>query len=242
MNTAKEENLTLLLKHYDSFLSHSDEMIYILDSELNILRYNKACLEVWKKLPRDINNINFISDFFKDYHLADNIKELYNEAIFKKQAQKILGINFNRINNYVLLIIDLTPILSKEQIVIALEYKAYKPELPIHWYKLPLLIQKASNTRCTLGGKNNGIDIREQEIMFLIFHFDTYQEIATILSLVHKENITPNAVGKIIRRKLYPRFNVIDNKGLKEKAIAINAHKDIPKSLLVETVINISQL
>lgn len=83
---------------------------------------------------------------------------------------------------------------------------------------------------------------REHEVLFLLFHCDSYQHIANLLSLSYQKRFTGSMVAKIISRNLYSKFNVFNLDALKDAAHQMGYHKNVPTSLFAEFMVPYSNL
>jgi hypothetical protein len=164
-----------------------------------------------------------------------------------KKRLSLLGINFTRKSEHTILIFEYTPIINRDtDDVIAIQIYAHKPRFPINWFKIPLLSNTPTDQNANLKERplmyDTLLSTREHEILFLLFHLDTYEGVAAFLNVNCGSNITPSAVGKIIRRSLYQKFNVNDINSLKAKAALLDYHKHIPIYIMPVTAINLERL
>lgn len=242
--------LDLLINTYQNFYIDSPQMLFLADLEYNLCAYSNFTIEVWdspiSRMGQSMIGINLFDSSLTRFIDKELVIQLFDEMLKTKKAITILGVNFARKIDYWVLIFEYEPVIRHDTgEVIAIQGRGYRPKYPINWYKLPSLFQHEEHCSVEqIEAKNDSfLTNREHEILFLMYNFETYEEISAIISLNNKKQITSSAVGKYIRRNLYSKFNVNDNQSLKLKAAKLNYHKKIPISLMPPTlVLNLEDL
>ena len=245
MLLSNAEALELLLKAFDQF--NGGEISLILDLDLKIMSSSPKAAEIINIPQEELVGKHYATDFRpQDFDASIEISAM-QRAIREKKLQRTLSINFRRQKEFIVLFTHFRPFINKNtKDVIALHAISTIEIPPLAWFKiidvLPQKSDKDAEVNKELLSKSNKLTLIEQEILFLLFVYDTYEEIAILLSCKYATSITPNKIGKIIRRNLLTKFNVFNLQSLKAKALKLNFHKNIPLSLLQETIIDIGSL
>ena len=250
-----EEACQLLLENYNQFYKNSSQIVYILGSDLRFIASNQAWINVWQpeyiNPNHNIETLQMLEFLPSEPEVRQHASVLYERIIGTKKSTSILGINFFRKTEFTLMVFHVDAIINHNTgNLIGLLFKADPLYRDLSWVNLPKLLKQIFNLNCyatedsqetKVKIKNEFLDSRAHGILFLMFHFSTYEEIACILSIKSKRKITKNAIGKYIRRVLYPQFSVIDNNGLKLEAAKLGYNKKIPPSLIHPVVIDLYQ-
>jgi hypothetical protein len=250
---SNDEAFDLALDHFQQFYSNSEECRFLINVKTSIIVYNAAYCRIWKDEKQSLtllkDQVN-LYEFIADHPHRDSIIEMYQKIIKTKSAVTNLGINFLRKKEYVVMHLYYSPLINPAtQDVIAIHATAIKLNFPIAFFRLPTLINRLSiNSKSAIDfhqrfeDYDGFINIYEQEILFLMFYFDTYEDIASVLSLKYRREIKGNTVAKYVRNHIYTKFSVISNKELKLVAIKNDYHKKIPLSLLSSMIVDLSEL
>lgn len=250
---SNDEAFDLALNYFQQFYSNSEECKFLIDVKTSNIVYNVAYCKIWSDEKQSLtllkDKVN-LYEFIADHPHKDCIVDMLQKIIKTKSAITNLGINFLRKKEYVVMHLYYSPVINPTtQDVIAIHATATKLNFPIAFFRLPTLINRLNITSKSpidfhqrFEDYDGFINIYEQEILFLMFYFDTYEDIASVLSLKYEKEIKGNTVAKYVRNHLYTKFNVISNKELKLAAIKNDYHKKIPLSLLPSMIINLSEL
>ncbi|MBX9866854.1 MAG: hypothetical protein K2Y14_08045 [Burkholderiales bacterium] len=247
-----QQALELLIANHKQFYTDPHEIMYLIDLDYNLIFISDYALGIWDYDP--IKNdlivqagISLLNTKIADYVFPDELKKYSLSVFHSKKRLSILGINFKRKSEHVILISNYTPIINRDTgNVIAIQINAHKPRFPLNWFKIPLLSNTPTDQNANLKERplmyDTLLTTREHEILFLLFHLDTYEGIAAFLNVNCGSNVTPSSVGKIIRRNLYKKFNVNDINSLKAKAALLDYHKHIPIYIMPVLAINLELL
>lgn len=250
---SNDEAFNLALNYFYTFYSNSEECKFLINVKTSNIVYNVAYCKIWSDEKQSLtllkDEVN-LYEFIVDHPHKDCIIDMYKKIINTKSAITNLGINFLRKKEYVVMHFYYSPVINPTtQDVIAIHVTATKLNFPIAFFRLPTLISKlnivdnsVANFNQRLKDYDGFINNYEQEILFLIFYFDTYEDIASVLSLKYCKEIKGNTVAKYVRKNLYAKFNVINNKALKLEAIKYGYHKKIPLSLVSSMIVDLSEL
>lgn len=250
---SNDEAFNLALNYFYTFYSDSEECRFLINTKTSETIFNDAYYKVWNDEKRarvlSTNHVNLF-EFIGDHPHKSYIIEMYEKIVKSRSAITNLGINFLRKKEYVVMYFYYSPLVNATtQDVVAIQVIATKLNFPIAFFRLPALISKlnivdnsVANFNQRLKDYDGFINNYEQEILFLIFYFDTYEDIASVLSLKYCKEIKGNTVAKYVRKNLYTKFNVISNKALKLEAIKYGYHKKIPLSLVSSMIVDLSEL
>lgn len=207
-----QQALELLVTNYEQFYTKYNSIMYLIDLDYNLLFISDYALSIWDYDPikTGLNikaGINLLDIRIENYIYPDELKRYISKVICNKKLLSLLGINFKREKEHILLIFDYTPMINKDTgDIIAIEIYAHKPIFPLNWFKLTHLHNDHPNQTINLGTRPQMYDhlltTREHEILFLLFHIDNYDGIAAFLNMSSDIKISASAVGKIIRRNI----------------------------------------
>ncbi len=226
---SNDEAFNLALIHFQEFYANSAEYRFIVDTKTSNVTCSSAYYNVWSNEKwaqvHHKDNINLF-EFISDHPHKSDLIDMYEKVVKSKLAVTNLGINFLRKKDYVVMYFHYSPLVNTAtQDVVAIQVVATKLNFPIAFFRLPALISRLSTDRLVanfderLKDYDGFINNYEQEILFLIFYFDTYDDIASVISLKYAREIKGNTIAKYVRRNLYTKFNVISNRELKMAAI-----------------------
>lgn len=248
-----EEAFELALVHFKQFYLNSNEYRFLIDLKTLNTIYSNIYYDIWNEekqiLTQGKGSVN-LHDFIADHPHKEHLLEVYKKIVVQKLATTKLGINFFRKKDFVVMYFYYSPLINPTtQDVIAIDVISTKLNFPIAFFKLPNLISKISAPHISFSdfGKrlesyDELINNYEHEIIFLMFYFDTYEDIASVISLKYGREVKGNTVAKYVRKYLYPKFNVISHKDLKNAAVSHGYHKKIPLSLMSSMIVDLSEL
>lgn len=237
--------LDLLIDFYEHFYSNSEEFVYIIDTNYRVIKMNEYGKNTWD--PKyiapftDSTKVSII-EYFWPAQFSNLIKSIYQKIETTRKSLSVIAVNFWRKPEFAILIFYYEPIINKDTgNLIAILCRGSLPKCPLLWLNFPKNFKTPDN-QTRLASKDEFLTVREHEIIFLMFHFNTYEDIAMILSLNYNQRITKNAIGKFVRHYLYPKFNVIDLRSLRLKAADLRYNKKIPLSLMSPIIIELEEL
>lgn len=246
-----QQALRLLIATHEQFYTEYHDIIYLLDLDYNLIFISNKASSIWDYHPDEIGleieaGINLLDPRIADYVWPDELKQHSSTVIHNKKGISLLGVNFKRKSEHTILIFEYTPMINQDTgDIIAIEIYAHKPRFPLNWFKIPLLIKEPNQQE---GWQEKPLmydkllTTREHEVLFLLFHIDTYEGVAAFLNINYGSKISSSAVGKIVRRNLYQKFNVNDINSLKLKASKLDYHKHIPIYIMPIMAINLEFL
>jgi len=229
--------LKILLQWYETFCHN--KICGIMGRDLKIIASNKLCGE-FCNLDCTLTGLSF----FDLYPRIDNRKKqelqvMFDMVVYKKQKLQFISANFHRKLEYMVAFIEYEPILNKNtDEVIAIMVSANTVPFPLRFYN----IKKQLQTGKPLGNFVINQCSLVDEVAFLLFQAENYEEIAEILSLVKNYRISKSLVAKTIRTTLFEQFKVFNLKNLKGKLHSLNYHKKIPPTLLGESIFLLDNL
>lgn len=233
--------LNMLVDYFKLFIENSKAFTFLIDYNLNLIGCSEVYLSIWMPQFREtfINAAgkNVMTEFYQYHDQKNKIQETFDLIFKHKKTVNYLTAHFGRYAEYVYMLFECSPIINPATgNVIATSVYAYnKP--PIMWAELK---HKFFTNLQSLDTTNKSIlKSCELEILFLLCHFETYVEIAQILSVIHNVEIGENALSKFIQRNLYPKYAVIDKYGLRKKALNLNIHKAPPLAITKTLFIDI---
>ena len=226
------------INHFKTTSYH--RMFAILDLDLKIVLIdNKAPIVM--RLSGEIIGKHFLYDFDRTPKRAEFVKKNMAKCIKNKQVITFLSVFYDRQPGYEMLVYNYMPLINNESgELFGVMVEADVPKFPINFYALKNhlfseeVLPKQKRTKNQLK-----LTLREQEIMFLLFHCDTTEEIASILSSVYARTITVAAIRKSIWRGLYTKFDVQNIFALKSAAVSAKLHDKVPTSLSNELIFRI---
>lgn len=236
---------TNLIKTFPYLFCNKNEINFLIDVDFNILMITEPSLGVWTNAddikPEDIIGKNLYDEFFLQYNVYKEDLDLISHKLSGKDSFQYIGINFRRKERYRVLVFEYNKLVDGTLI----HARGYVPKQPLNWYYLQSLqitrtAPAESDPALNLNiADANGLIAREQEVLFLMFHFHSYEEIACVINLFYEQKTTANAIGKLVRRSLYEKLNVVNLPSLKQKAYTLKYHLNVPKSLFPEILIEI---
>ena len=239
-----ENSLKLLVDSCNHFYKDS-KILFIIDLQYRLLAISELGANIWNKenLQIDVESIigkSLMDPFFHDFICPKEITSLFDQVIESEKEIDFIGVSFNRLPNYRLLHFYYEPIINPiTNNIIAIKVEAKLIKYPLRWSSLSSFLKREFQHFFTtqLTGKDKLLSTREHEIIFLLFHMDTYEDIAEVINMNYNLQLTESAIGKYIRSNLYPKFKVNDKKSLKTRAQSLGYHKNIPISLLRPAVL-----
>lgn len=250
-NTFKsiEDEISAILVQYSSIF-YGNEIAIVVDNKLNILWYSQSSVSFFAEIA-SMSKEELLYKNIEDIAINPVRKEWIMTSIMttikEKKRRRFLSIRFDRPSGKETIMSLYKPIIDDGQHVYGVVITLEPVLFPIYFnYEKILYLVKIGNREGAHKINNStnryNMSAREHEIMFLLFFCDTYEEIASVLSLIDNKVISFHAVAKIITRNLYPRFNVYNIKALKEVALKKRFHKQIPHTLFGEFICRITDL
>ncbi len=189
---------------------------------------------VGRKIYPDISSTTWRSDI---------VAEALNKCQQLRKPQRLLSLRFSRQTSYWLIILTYAPLINPDtDNVIGFKITGVLPDFPLNFYNLEKIIQSSHYENKPPLDSASEEQLQEEAILFLLFHCENYQRIAELLSLTNGRKITRFMVSKVVTRKIYPKFAVINLEALKQKAHEQGYHKKIPVGLLGEFMYDLNLL
>lgn len=196
---------------------------------------------------------NFEGDSFLDHKIFPDIalttwrSDIVANALIEcnnlRKARRLLSLRFSRQTPYWLAILTYAPLINPDtDNVIGYKITGELPEFPLNFYNLEKIIHTSHYENKPILANDEEEQLQEDAILFLLFHCENYQKIAELLSLTYGRKITRFMISKIIVRKIYPKFDVINLPALKQVAHEQGYHKKLPVGLLGEFMYNLNNL
>ena len=202
------------------FVNNAFQNLY----QVNLLqKYNITVVDGVLIEPASLSMFSW--QVFKDYKLY---KSILNEMMTAEPFSVGVGMNFNRKPENFLMLVFHELLINKyncNQIAVMIKLLPLPNGIPFH----KTIRQK--NTASTLSYLNLTKTEKIEQLLFLICHFSTYEDIANILSLRYNKIITKNAIGKYVRVNIFPLYNTYNLDNLRSKLLDLNHHKIIPITL-----------
>jgi hypothetical protein len=174
---------------------------------------------------------------------SEIVAKILDDCLNLRKTGKLLSLRFSRDPQYWLVVLTYMPLINQTtNNVIGYKVIGELPDYPLAYYKLEKLIAISHRAPKVDNGDDGFLSGVEHEIMFLLFHCNTYEQIANLLSLANDKIFTKSAIAKIINRRLYNKFGVVNLDALKEAAHAKSYHKKLPVSLFGEFMFPLSEL
>lgn len=218
--------------------------LLILDLDYTILAASRVIHEIYNVAAESIIGRNILEFVNKKLNRISLLGANLEKVLIQKDSITFLTVRFTRRKDYRLAIVSYSPIINRSTgDVVGFKSSTQKSNIPIRLYSLPRIL---TNTTNSVNNQNEPSDKFltnvEHEILYLTFQCDNYQEIALLLSLAHREEISRAKVAKIVLRNLYTKFNVLNLEALKDKAHELGYHKNVPTSLFGEFVYPLDKL
>lgn len=249
---SNEEAFELALKHFNLFHTDSDQIVCFINAYTFDTVTSKGFKNIWVKQKLEwleSSKQKNVDEFFYDQPHKQFIHNNLKKIIEKRIVLTALGINFLRTKEYVAMLFHYLPLINPfTKDVIAVHVTGTKIDYPIGFFRLSKLItifntsMEQLDDHKRLQNYDAIINVYEHEILFLMFYFNTYNDIAEVLSIRYNFKINGNTIAKYVRTNLYSKFKVISISELKSIAIQKNYHKKIPLSLMSPMIIDLSEL
>lgn len=181
----------------------------------------------------------------RGHNWRENIIIINLEDCFAtRQSSKWLSLRFSRSPEYWLIILTYMPLINLESNnIIGYKILGEKMNDPLNFYNFEKIVTNVQGDPLLnnqYGVKSN--EIIKDAILFLIFHCESYQQVANLLSLIVGRSYTKSMVSKVVSRTLYPQFEVINLESLKAAAHKQGYHKHLPTFLLGEFMFPLDKL
>lgn len=239
LNKSDEKSVALVVNYYKNI---EQKQIYcIIDINYKIIEINSFTIEVFN-LSGAVIGKHFLNDFERSSGRFNFVSSNLLDCVINKKIVKFLTVNKNRRVGYEMLIYEYIPLTNKTtQNVVAILISAELPSIPISFYNLKETL-KQKNWECNKINENLVLSEREKEILFLVFHCRSRDEIAEILSRLHGKLITEDAVRKIIQRNLYSKFNAVNDSELRKFIRNSKFYLRIPDVISDEFMFKVEEL
>lgn len=172
------------------------------------------------------------------------VKKCLKRCFEQKRVIKFLTMRLSRAKEYRLAIISYYPLINYiTGNVIGFKVILQVPDFPLRLYSLPHILSSTLDSH--VSGEDESSDFNnnlEDEILYLAFQCENYQEIADLLSLAHGQVISRARIAKIIVRNLFTKYEVFNFNALKDKAHALGYHKKVPLHLFGDFVYPLEKL
>lgn len=230
----------LIINYFQSI--EEKEIFCIIDLNYIILAINDLTMSIFDLYGDGFLDKNFLYDFNRGaYRHAFAKANLLNCYLNKRKIQ-FLSVNKRRKSGYELLLFEYTPLINKKTgNVIAILIAAEVPLIPINFHNLKERLKHISIENNEHEGSLQ-LTEREKEVLFLLFHCRSRNEIAEILSNVYGKNITEAAIRKLIQRNLYSKFNVLNDPDLRNAIRNTGFHLKIPDIISDEFIFTVDEL
>lgn len=217
------------------------EMFAILDTSYKIITIDDTSPTIMRFSKNSLIGKNFLYDISRTPKRAQFVKENMDKCINTMKPVTFLSVIYAREPGYETLIFSYKPLIDKlSHTLIGILIEAQIPKFPINYYSLKKYrFNKTRVTKKVQTRNKIALTVREQEIIFLLFHCDTNDEIAEIISNAHNTKVTAEAIRKSIWRGLYTKFEVQNLLSLKRVAILAQLHNNVPPSLSNELIFQV---
>lgn len=234
-----------LIKVFPLLFCNKHEINLLIDPGFNLLAITEPSISFYEEVegitPKDLVGKSLYDEFFQKYNIYKEDLDFILHKLSTRENFQYIGVNFSRNVARRTLFFEYNKVMDGSLI----HCRGYVPKQPLNWYHLQHLqhmiigVTKDEDNSSTIMTDKYGLTPREQEVLFLIFHFHSYEEIASVINLYYEQKTTANAIGKLVRRSLYEKLNVLNLPSLKQKAYELKYHVNVPKSLLPEILIEI---
>lgn len=245
MNKKDHKQLLNLLETHRTLFKNP--FIGLADLDMNVLSISQ---EVLDKLAIVVSVKDYVrkSIFFKQQGdtptLSKKRLEIHGEVVISQKAISWVGINTNHHNNYQILNYITKPIFSQDNNdVIGLWTEAHN----LNSFSAPTL-KKIIEPCIDIKSFNFDLNFnplhltpREHEIIFLLCNDYSPKEITAILSHKSAKKLSVNTIYHTINQRLVTKFGVFNTVQLINKAILFSYDKNIPISLLENSVFQLSE-
>lgn len=171
------------------------------------------------------------------------VAKIVAKCITNKSNAKWLSLRFSRQYEYWLIVLNYQPLINYSTgNVIGVKISAEVPQYPLHFYAIDEIITRVYKSIPVKVKLDKRLTNREVEVLFLLFHCDSYEKIASLLTLTIGQKFSKNMVAKVVSRGLYPKFNVLNLEALKVTTSAKGFHRRVPVTLFGEFMYPLKKL
>lgn len=242
MKTTKLSNseaLNLCITYHNQF--SQQKLNAIVDLELNVVASNNYSAKLGNAKDGTFIGKKLLEDVSTPERAPITAKN-FTECIQQRKKIRFFSFRLDRVEEYRFLVFCYEPIINLDtDEVIAVLVSAEPVDYPVYFYKIERIIKK-TNKRLLGTLRDKLLTPREHEVIFLLFQYNNYAEIAHVLTIAHNKILSGNAIAKIISRNLYNKLNVINLEALKKCAHLLGYHKKIPPSLFGEFIYRLDEL
>lgn len=220
----------------------SRRIFCILDLDYTILAINDLTMSIFHLYGESFLGKNFLYDFNRGAYRHAFAKANLLNCYLNKQKIQFLSVNKLRKSGYELLLFEYTPLINKKTgSIIAILIAAEVPLIPINFHNLK---ERLKHIYIENNEHEGSLQLteREKEVLFLLFHCRSRNEIAEILSNVYGKNITEAAIRKLVQRNLYGKFNVLNDQDLRNAIRNTGFHLKIPDVISDEFIFTVDEL
>jgi len=171
------------------------------------------------------------------------VAKIIAKCITNKSNAKWLSLRFSRQYEYWLIVLNYQALVNYATgNVIGVKISAEVPQYPLHFYAIDKIITRVYKSIPVKVKLDKKLTNREVEVLFLLFHCDSYEKIATLLTLASGQEVSKNMIAKRVSRGLYPKFEVANLEALKAAASAKGYHWRVPVTLFGEFMYPLNKL
>lgn len=184
-----------------------------------------------------------ILEVAKEEWRETQVAKIMAKCITSEYNAKWLSLRFSRQYDYWLIILHYQPLTNHSTgNVIGVKICAELPQYPLHFYAIDEIIARCYKSLPVKVRLDKKLTNREVEVLFLLFHCDSYEKIAALLTLTSGQKISKNMIAKIVSRGLYPKFDARNLETLKAAANAKGYHRRPPVTLFGEFMYPLNKL
>lgn len=228
--------------HYHESINENN-LLVILDTEYTVIYEDSYSAPLANTEGGSFLGRKLIPEIAKSSWRIDIISQALQNCYSSKKVSRWLSLRFSRQPEYWLLIQTYHPLVNQEtQNIIGYKIIGEKPNFPLAYYRLDKLIEISQHREQIPTATEDFLEPLEHEILFLLFHCGSYEQIADLLTLANARVISKSVVAKTISRKLYPKFSVVNLEALKNKGYTLDYHKKLPYSLFGEFMFSLDEL
>lgn len=237
-----QEALEKIIRYYQT--AFEEHLGVIVDLDYTIVAEDKVSAKVTNTRGGSYLGRKIFPDVSQAQWRSDIVEKCLSDCYNFRKTSKWLSLRFSRTPDYWLIILTYAPLINPDtNNVIGYKISGERPNLPLIFYNLAKIIQVSHRDFNLPAPETEELfTLQEQAILFLLFHCETYQEIANLLTLIYQKEISKSMVAKTIIRRIYPKAKVGNLPALKKFAHDGDYHKKIPLLLLGEFMFELGDL
>lgn len=171
------------------------------------------------------------------------VAKIIARCIANKSNSKWLSLRFSRQFDHWLVVLHYQALINYSTgNVIGVKIYAEVPQYPLSFFALDEIVSRVHKAPPKFIELDHKLTNREVEVLFLLFHCDSYEKIAALLTLIDGEQFSKSMVAKIVSRGLYPKFEVLNLDALKLVASTQGYHRRVPVTLFGEFMYPLQKL